>query len=190
LKRIKKCVIIQINQAIKGGMDMFYEIDPKEFSCAPFKLIGDDWLLICAPDNTKESGANAMTASWGGIGVIWHKNVATVYVRPQRHTFSLMEDSDEVSLCFLGEQYREALKLCGTQSGKSTDKIAKAQLHVTFDGNAPFIDEADLVMVCKKAYSDYIKEECFNDTAHLSSYPKKDYHKLYILEIKKILAKK
>ena len=100
---------------------MFYEMSPEKFSCAPFDLIGNDWLLICAPDEQKPCGANAMTASWGGIGVIWHKNVATVYIRPQRHTFSLMEKSDVVSLCFFDEKYRDALKLCGTRSGKDMD---------------------------------------------------------------------
>lgn len=168
---------------------MFCEINPEKFSCAPFDLIGNDWLLICAPDEKKPCGANAMTASWGGLGVIWHKNVATVYVRPQRHTFSLMENSDVVSLCFLGEQFRDALKLCGTKSGKDMDKISASGMSVSFDGETPLINESKIVLVCKKAYSDYIKEECFCDVSHLSSYPKKDYHKMYILEIQKILVK-
>lgn len=168
---------------------MFYEISPEQFSCSPFKLIGNDWLLICAPDATKPCGANAMTASWGGLGVIWNKNVATIYVRPQRHTFSLLEDCNELSLCFPGQQFRNALKLCGTRSGRDTDKITASGLSVVFDGDIPMIEQSDIVIVCKKAYSDFIKEDCFCDPTHLSSYPQKDYHKLYILEIKKILAK-
>ena len=154
---------------------MFCQISPESFSCNPFKLIGNDWLLICAPDAEKSCGANAMTASWGGLGVIWHKNVATIYVRPQRHTFSLVENSEEFSLCFLGEQFRDALKLCGTKSGRNMDKISSAGLSVVFDGNAPIIEQSDVVLVCKKAYSDFIKEECFIDPAHLSSYPQKDH---------------
>ena len=169
---------------------MFYEVNADEFVCSPFKLIDKDWVLICAPDKTKECGANAMTASWAGLGTIWHKNVATIYVRPQRYTFGLVEESDELSLCFLGEQYRDALKLCGTKSGRDMDKISSSGLSTAFEGNTPIIEQSDVVMVCKKAYSDYIKEECFDDPSHLSNYPKKDYHKLYILEIKKILVKK
>ena len=168
---------------------MFYEISAKQFSCSPFKLIGKDWLLICAPDKQKSCGANAMTASWGGLGVIWNKNVATIYVRPQRHTYSLLEDCDEVSLCFPSEQYRDALKLCGTKSGRDMDKIERSGLSVAFDGSIPMIEQSEVVLICKKAYSDFIKEDHFHDTAHLSHYPGKDYHKLYILEIKKILVK-
>ena len=168
---------------------MFYEISAEQFSCSPFELIGKDWLLICAPDKQKPCGANAMTASWGGLGVIWSKNVATIYVRPQRHTFSLIESCDEVSLCFPSEKYRDALRLCGTRSGRDMDKISQSGLSVAHDGETPFIEQSEVVLICKKAYSDFIKEECFNDTSHLSHYPQKDYHKLYILEIKKILVK-
>ena len=100
-----------------------------------------------------------------------------------------MEKNDVVSLCFFDEKYRDALKLCGTRSGKDMDKISASGLSVNFEGDTPLINEAGIVMVCKKAYSDYIKEECFSDASHLSSYPKKDYHKMYILEIQKILVK-
>ena len=168
---------------------MFREIDPQKLSCAPFDLIGNKWLLICAPDAEKHSGANAMTASWGGLGVIWNKNVATVYVRPQRHTFTLMENGELCSLCFLGQEFRDALKLCGTKTGKNMDKIQAAGLDVCFEDGVPVIEQSDLVLICKKAYSDFLKEDYFNDPAHLSSYPNKDFHKMYILEIKKILVK-
>ena len=182
--------IVFIPYKTRRNFIVFYEINADEFVCSPFKLIDKDWVLICAPDKTKACGANAMTASWAGLGAIWHKNVATIYVRPQRYTFGLVEDCDEVSLCFVGEKYREALKLCGTKSGRDMDKIAKSGLSVSFDENTPMIEESDAVLVCKKAYSDYIKEECFDDPAHLKNYPQKDYHKMYILEIKKILIKK
>ena len=65
-------------------MKNYREISPEELSCSPIKLIGKDWLLITAPDATKACGANAMTASWGGLGVLWSLPVATIYVRPQR----------------------------------------------------------------------------------------------------------
>ena len=29
---------------------------------------------------------NTMTASWGAMGVMWGKNVVSVYIRPQRYT--------------------------------------------------------------------------------------------------------
>ena len=47
-----------------------------------FSLIGDRWMLVAATD--KSGKTNAMTASWGGMGVLWGKKVAFVFIRPQR----------------------------------------------------------------------------------------------------------
>jgi flavin reductase (DIM6/NTAB) family NADH-FMN oxidoreductase RutF len=101
----------------------FREISPEQFDESAFRLIGKDWLLITAPDSSKQSGANAMTASWGNIGILWNKPVATVYVRPQRYTYPLCENADRISLCILPEEYRAALRLCGTKSGRDMDKL-------------------------------------------------------------------
>jgi hypothetical protein len=70
---------------------------PRGFN--PFSLIGEEWMLIGA--GTPEDW-NAMTASWGGLWVLWNCNVATCYVRPTRHTFSYMEGSERFTLSFLG----------------------------------------------------------------------------------------
>ena len=47
------------------------EISISEVSDA-IDLIGKEWMLIGAPDG---EGANAMTASWGTLGVLWNKPV-------------------------------------------------------------------------------------------------------------------
>lgn len=49
---------------------MFHEIAPKTLTENVFSLIGDRWMLITAgtPDR-----CNTMTASWGGLGVLWRK---------------------------------------------------------------------------------------------------------------------
>ena len=62
---------------------MFSRIDPKELDQNVFSMIGEQWMLVTA--GTAER-CNTMTASWGGLGVLWGKPVATVYIRPQRYT--------------------------------------------------------------------------------------------------------
>lgn len=170
-------------------MSSFREIAPEDLNDSPFRLIGKDWILITAPDGTKESGANAMTASWGGLGVLWNKPVATVYVRPQRYSFDLCESAEGISLCVLGEEYRDALKLCGTKSGRDIDKIKGCSLSCTEIDGVKVISESKLAFICKKAYADMLKKECFVDKDHLKHYPKDDFHRVYILEIEKILVK-
>lgn len=170
-------------------MPNFREITPEQLNESPFCTIGKDWLLITAPDETKESGANAMTASWGGLGVLWNKPVATVYVRPQRYTYSLTEKADRFSLCVLPEENRAALKVCGTRSGRDTDKLKDCSLSCTDIDGVKVIEQSRLVFICKKAYSDMLKKECFVDSDHLKHYPANDFHRVYILEIEKILVK-
>ena len=109
-------------------MSNFKEISPKEFNESPFRIIGDEWMLIAAPDDTKESGLSAMTASWGGLGVLWNENVATVYIRPQRYTYSLVEASDRFTLCFFDAEYKKALRPCGSRSGRDIDKLKECGL--------------------------------------------------------------
>lgn len=64
-----------------------------------FEAIGKEWMLVTA--GTKEK-FNTMTASWGGIGWLWNKPVAFVFVRPERYTYEFIEKSDYLTLSFLG----------------------------------------------------------------------------------------
>ena len=59
------------------------KIDVKSLQDNVFSLIGDRWMLITA--GTAER-CNTMTASWGGLGVLWGAPAATIYLRPQRYT--------------------------------------------------------------------------------------------------------
>ena len=69
------------------------EIQPEQLRQNVFEMIGKQWTLITAAD--RQGKVNAMTASWGGLGVLWSKNVAYIFVRPQRYTHELL-DSQEV----------------------------------------------------------------------------------------------
>lgn len=164
----------------------FREINIADLSFKPFELISKDWMLITSGD---EQGFNTMTASWGGLGVLWHKNVATVYIRPQRYTYEFVEKSDLLTLSFFGEEYRSALTLCGSKSGRDCDKAKEAGLTPLFvDGTTTF-EEANLVLVCKKLYFDDLEPKQFLDSEIEKNYAAKDYHRMYILEIVKAYQK-
>ena len=165
--------------------ETFHEIDPKEINGNPFALLDSDWGLLSCRSGGK---SNAMTVSWGGLGVLWNKPVATVYVRPTRYTFELLEKEETFSLCFFGAEQKDALKLCGSKSGRDVDKISVAGLTEISD-IAPYFEEASLVLLCKKIYTDHIKPENFLEETIDQNYPKKDYHKIYVGEIVKVLEK-
>ena len=165
----------------------FCEISPLMLENAMQK-IGKEWMLITTPDK-KQGRVNAMTASWGSLGVLWGKNICVCFVRPQRYTYELLEAESRCSIAFLSEQYREALRLCGAKSGRDTDKLCEAGLSsVEMDG-VPVIAEADTVLICRKLYVDDLKKEKFLDPSLLSTYAAEDYHRCYILEIEKVYRK-
>ncbi|OUN22098.1 flavin reductase [Flavonifractor sp. An82] len=167
---------------------MFEKIDPKALDQNVFSLIGDQWMLITAG---KQDQYNTMTASWGGLGVLWGKPVATVYIRPQRYTLEFVEREDTFTLCFFGEQYRKALALCGSKSGRDVDKVKECGFTVATAEGAPYFEEADLVLVCKKAYWQDMDPTHFLDGEIDSKwYPEKDYHRIFIGEIVEVLRKK
>ena len=113
-------------------------LTPKELENV-FRLVGKDWMLITAAGKTAEGQetVNAMTASWGGMGVLWNKPVAFCFIRPQRYTFTLTEQSERFSLSFFTEAYRPALRLCGSKSGRDTDKLAEAGLTPAYENGTP-----------------------------------------------------
>lgn len=169
-------------------MSSFKEIKPIEITENPFKLIGNDWMLVTAEHEGK---CNMMTASWGGVGIMWNKPVAFTFIRPQRYTFGMLESEDMFSLCFLPESYRSALKLCGTKSGRDIDKVSETNLTVEHTDGAPYFAESKLVLVCKKLYGQFLSEDNLTEMSLKSNYNAEgsDWHKMYINEIVKVLVK-
>ncbi|WP_297637597.1 flavin reductase [uncultured Clostridium sp.] len=163
------------------------EVTFKEFNENPFKMIGEDWLLFTAK---KDDKVNTMTASWGGVGIMWGKKVAYIFVRPQRYTKEFIDNSERLTISVLPNSFRKDLSYLGSVSGKDEDKISKSNLTVKEYENTPYFDEARLVLVCKKLYMQKLEENCFIEKDLADKwYPNKDYHFMYVVEIEKILEK-
>lgn len=167
-------------------MHAFKEISPKELKDNPFVMIGTDWLLVTAAKGDK---VNTMTASWGGVGILWNKPVAFVFIRPQRYTKEFVDDADTLSLSVLNNSFRKTLSYLGIVSGRDEDKIQKAGLTIRYEDNTPFFDEAEKVLLCRKLYRQNLEPACFlEQQIDASVYPEKDYHAMYVCEIEKILT--
>lgn len=161
------------------------EISPFELNENFFKAIGKDWTLVTAGDKNKY---NTMTASWGSVGIMWNKPVAFTFIRPQRYTYEFMENSDYYTLSVYGEEYRSALTLCGTRSGRDIDKAKETGLTPVFDEKAPYFAQAKMVLVCRKMYAQNLNEDSVIDESIKSNYADNDYHKMYVSEIVKVLV--
>ncbi len=162
-------------------MEPMHVIDPTTLAGNVFKTIGSDWMLITAgpPEHW-----NTMTASWGGMGILWNKNVVFCVIRPGRYTFEHMEKHGHFSLSFFDESWRKALNLCGTESGRDIDKAAATGL-IPIPGNHGTVtfEQARLVFECKKLYWQDLNPDAFLDEKLMGHYPIRDFHRMYFGEI-------
>lgn len=171
-------------------MSSFKEIAPESLSWNPFTQIGKGWFLVTAGNAEK---SNTMTVSWGGLGVWWGKNAATVYIRQSRYTKEFMDRDDYFTISALPESYRKALSYMGSHSGKEGDKWEAAGLTpLPIDGTAA-VSEASVILVCRKLLKTDLTPDTFLDTeARDKWYGGNDtgnYHTMYIAEIVKAYEK-
>ena len=104
---------------------------------------------------------NTMTIGWCQAGRLWGLQTCTVYVRPERHTYSFMEGQEYFTVSVLPKDMKNVMALCGTKSGRDMDKIKECGLTVrTGAGGAPFFEEAELVLVCRTLYVQDLDPAC------------------------------
>ena len=155
-----------------------------------FELIGKEWMLITAGTNDK---FNMMTASWGGIGWLWNKPVAFIFVRPERYTYPLIEDNEHLTLAFLGHDktMREVYNFCGSKSGRDFDKARETGLvPVTTEHGAVSFQQARLTIEGRKLFRTEFKPENFLDNEVLTRWyndqPGGSLHTMYVVEIENV----
>ena len=165
----------------------FKEIQPQDLQDNVFTLIGKDWLVVCGE---KDGKANAMTASWGGMGVLWGKPVVFIFIRPQRYTKEFVDAAGGFTLSVLDGSERKVLNYLGTVSGRDEAKIEKAGLTPLSEDGFTYFAEARLAILCRKLYAQEMTAACFIEReCDEKWYPDKDYHTMYVAEIEKVLVR-
>ncbi len=161
-----------------------FSIEDIEFN--PFEKIGKEWALVSA--GSKKS-ANTMTVSWGGVGVLWGKNVAFIFIRDSRYTKEFIDNGSFFSITFFDDTYKEALNYCGSHSGRNEDKVEKAGLTWAYKHSIPYLDEGNLVLLCEKLSATKIDEASFISPDIKKWYADNDMHTMYIAEIIEAMAR-
>lgn len=127
---------------------------------------------------------NAMTIAWGTLGLLWGKNVMTVFVRPSRYTYQFMKDCTYFTVSFFGPSFKNDVQILGTLSGRNQDKIAKTVLKpVAIKEDIITFLQARITFVCKKVYEDDLKIKETLDKDILRYYQPRDYHDVFVGEI-------
>jgi flavin reductase (DIM6/NTAB) family NADH-FMN oxidoreductase RutF len=186
-------------QPLRPAGSGWQEIHIRDFKGSPSERIGRDWMLITAGDAQEGGDWNTMTAAWGGLGMLWGRDVAFMFIRPSRRTFSFANNSSIFTLSFFEESYRDALNFIGSNSGRDYDKAAKTGINPLVFGSsiaagkaegAIGFKEAKEIIVCKKLYTHDLDPARFLDSPSIEkSYNGKDYHRMYIGEIVTVLTR-
>lgn len=162
------------------------EINVSELKDNMFDAIGKEWMLVTAGNS---SSFNTMTASWGGVGVLWGKPVAFIFIRPERYTREFIERENGLTLSFLGEAHRDVHSICGSKSGRDIDKVAATGLKPIFTekGNVTF-EQSRMTLECRKLYEQTISADNFIDKDMVDRWygEKGGMHIMYVLEIEHV----
>lgn len=158
---------------------MFRKADVFTETLNPFHEFSNNWALVTAEKGGK---ANTMTIGWAGLGILWGKPVATIYLRQSRYTKEFVDAQDTFTVSFFEDRNRE-LMILGSMSGRDGDKIAEAGFHLTELDGAPAFEEAKAVMVCRKWYQADITPETMPPDVVKEFYEDGDFHTMYIGEI-------
>ena len=129
--------------------------------------------------------ANPMTIGWGVIGQIWGRPMFQVLVRPSRHSFSLLEELGEFTVCVPTSDQKKELALCGTKSGRDLDKIQACGFSVTASAHisVPFITECSAHYECRVVHVNDLVNATLAPELIERSYPAGDFHRVYYGQI-------
>ncbi|GHV66944.1 flavin reductase [Spirochaetia bacterium] len=169
----------------------------REFQGNTAERIGNGWMLITAADVSSDRGNwNTMTASWGGLGVLWGRDVVFMFIRPSRHTYHFANTAPLFTLSFFEPAMKGALDLCGSKSGRDIDKAAAAGLSpIVFEegpaAGAVGFKEATEIILCRKLYTHDFDPHKFLDAPSIEkNYNGQDYHRMFIGEVISLMVKK
>ena len=157
-----------------------------EFNTEIFSQYNKKWALLTAGNKEK---FNTMTISWGGLGTLWNKPVATVYVRESRYTHEFMDKNEYFTVSFYPEDYKKVLGVLGSKSGRDMDKMNESGLTVKSLDKSVTFEEAEVTLVCKKLMMQPLEVKNMPEDIATQFYGTDAPHDMYIGEVVEILQK-
>ncbi len=164
------------------------DVDPNRFFAEMMERMTGDGLLLATVDGRGKP--NVMTIGWGTMGSIWGKPVFLVLVRPSRFSYRNLEETGEFTVNVPGPDMSEAIRDCGTLSGRDTDKFERCRL-TPMPGRrvkAPIIDECSIHYECRVVHKNDVQPPALEGAIRSSAYRDGDYHRIYWGEILRACA--
>ena len=157
-----------------------------KFETDIFSVFDKKWALLTAGN---KNSFNTMTVSWGGMGTIWGKPVATVYVRTSRYTHEFMDREGYFTVSFYPEEYRKVLGVLGSKSGRDIDKMNGSGLTAKALQESVTFEEAEITLVCRKMFMQRLEPSNITDPDAAKFYAGDAPHDMYIGEVVDIISK-
>jgi len=136
---------------------------------------------------TKANGKiNTMVIGWGGINKYFGDDIFIAPVRLSRYTHDLLDESDVFTVSFpKDDELKDALKVCGTKSGRDMDKFDVCNLTPVAgkEVDCPVIGEGWLHIECKVVGQTTLTGENLSGDVMSKIYGKRDLHTLYLGEV-------
>ncbi len=126
---------------------LFKQISPEEICDNVFTLVGKVFPVITAG---KEDHYNSMTASGGGLGLLFKKPTTWCILRADRYTLEMIQKEQTYTMSYFPNEYKEQILFLGSKSGRDSEKMKEVELTSvqTPSGDMSF-KEARLIIECK-----------------------------------------
>ena len=126
---------------------IFKQILPEEINYNVFTLTGEVFPVVTVGD---KNNCNSMTASGGGMGLLFKKPATMLIFPSKRYTLELIQEKKTYTQSYFSDEYTKQVMFLGSKSGKDSEKMKEVELTKiqTPSGNMSF-REAMLIIECK-----------------------------------------
>jgi flavin reductase (DIM6/NTAB) family NADH-FMN oxidoreductase RutF len=153
---------------------------------AVLQTIGENGALLV----TGTDSPNVMTIGWAMASVMWCRNIFVAPVRHSRYSHELLETHKEFTVFVPHGDMKKTIGVCGSQSGRDTDKIALCGLTLEQSQTVlvPHVNAHGLVIECRVIYQHDFKDTMLADDVRESYYSGRDAGNMHTLYYGEILA--
>lgn len=126
---------------------LFKQISPEEMSDNVFTLVGKILPVITAG---KGDDYNSMTASGGGMGLLFKKPTTWCVLQSKRYTLELIEREQTYTISYFPHEYKKQVHFLGSKSGRDSEKMKEVELtRIQTPSENISYKEAGLILECK-----------------------------------------
>jgi len=144
---MKQIIYDQMDDHYVAFYQLFEQISPEDISDNVFTLVGKIFPVVTVGN---EENYNSMTASGGGMVMLFRKPATMLIFPLNRYTLELIQKEQRYTMSYFPDEYKEQVMFLGSKSGRDTQKMKEVEFTAirTPSGNISF-QEARLIVECK-----------------------------------------